>query len=94
MALTRAGHTAVVFENGVQAFDYLKNKENLADLLLTDIVMPEMDGVELPKNGCFAAQIARFVYYRVWINSPQSIARDSRYSPGVVKTCAFGQFDH
>jgi two-component system cell cycle response regulator CpdR len=50
MALTRAGHMPVVFENGVQAFDYLKNKENPADLLLTDIVMPEMDGVELAKK--------------------------------------------
>lgn len=49
-ALTRAGHTPIVFENGAEAFRHLQNLENPAHLLLTDIVMPEMDGMELAKN--------------------------------------------
>lgn len=50
MALTRAGHAAVVFENGAEAYLYLQDSRNPANLLLTDIVMPEMDGMELAKK--------------------------------------------
>ncbi|MEM6831315.1 MAG: response regulator transcription factor [Bacteroidota bacterium] len=35
-------------ENGIQAMEYLK--ENAYDIVLTDINMPEMDGLELMKN--------------------------------------------
>lgn len=46
-ALTRAGHHVQAFSDGTSAFDYLKNIDYPADLLLTDIVMPGMDGIEL-----------------------------------------------
>jgi CheY-like chemotaxis protein len=44
LALERAGHTVLLCENGRKAIDYLARAH--ADLLITDIVMPEMDGVE------------------------------------------------
>ena len=44
LALERAGHTVLRCENGKKAIDYLAHQH--ADLLLTDIIMPEMDGVE------------------------------------------------
>ncbi len=44
LALERAGHSVVRCENGKRAVEYLKHDE--ADLLITDIMMPEMDGVE------------------------------------------------
>ncbi len=48
-ALERAGYDVVSYGNGVEAFEVLKAKP--VELLLTDIVMPEMDGIELAKRG-------------------------------------------
>jgi CheY-like chemotaxis protein len=44
LALERIGHSVVRCENGRKAIEYLARQN--ADLLITDIVMPEMDGVE------------------------------------------------
>jgi two-component system, cell cycle response regulator CpdR len=48
-ALERAGYDVVSSGNGADAFEELKAKP--FTLLLTDIVMPEMDGIELAKRG-------------------------------------------
>ena len=44
LALEAAGHSVLRCENGRKAVAYLQHDR--ADLLITDIVMPEMDGVE------------------------------------------------
>jgi CheY-like chemotaxis protein len=44
LALEGAGHSVLRCENGRKAIDFLSHEH--ADLLITDIVMPEMDGVE------------------------------------------------
>ena len=46
-ALENAGYEVVSFGNGVEAYDRLK--EEPFTLLLTDIVMQEMDGIELAR---------------------------------------------
>lgn len=48
-ALTRAGCEVVSFNNGVDALERLK--EEPFTLLLTDIVMPRMDGIELARRA-------------------------------------------
>lgn len=48
-ALERAGYDVVSYGNGVEALEGLKEKP--VTLLLTDIVMPEMDGIELAKRA-------------------------------------------
>lgn len=48
-ALQKAGYDVVSFGNGVEAFERLK--EEPFTLLLTDIVMPEMDGIELARRA-------------------------------------------
>ena len=48
-ALERAGHTVVSFGEGASAFEEIK--QTTFDLLLTDIVMPEMDGIELARRA-------------------------------------------
>lgn len=48
-ALQKAGHEVVSFDNGRSAFERLL-KEPFT-LLLTDIVMPEMDGIELARKA-------------------------------------------
>jgi two-component system cell cycle response regulator CpdR len=48
-ALERAGYDVVAFENGAEAYDRLKQEP--FTLLLTDIVMPRMDGIELARRA-------------------------------------------
>jgi two-component system cell cycle response regulator CpdR len=48
-ALERAGHQVISFGEGASAFEEIKQKA--FDLLLTDIVMPEMDGIELARRA-------------------------------------------
>src|ERR1700735_2700553 len=48
-ALVRAGHEVTNFGDGTEAFECLKGFR--FDLLLTDIVMPGMDGIELAKRA-------------------------------------------
>jgi two-component system, cell cycle response regulator CpdR len=48
-ALKNAGFDVVDFGNGVEAYERLK--EEPFTLLLTDIVMPEMDGIELARRA-------------------------------------------
>lgn len=48
-ALAKAGFEVIAFDNGVDAYERLK--EEPFTLLLTDIVMPEMDGIELARRA-------------------------------------------
>ncbi|MDH3581026.1 MAG: response regulator [Hyphomicrobiales bacterium] len=48
-ALQKAGYDVVSFGNGTEAYERLK--EEPFTLLLTDIVMPEMDGIELARRA-------------------------------------------
>ena len=48
-ALVRAGHAVTDFGDGSDAYECLKGVR--FDLLLTDIVMPGMDGIELAKRA-------------------------------------------
>ena len=48
-ALERAGHEVTSFANGQDAFERLQSER--FSLLLTDIVMPRMDGIELARRA-------------------------------------------
>jgi two-component system cell cycle response regulator CpdR len=48
-ALKKAGHDVIAFANGEEAFERLKSEP--FTLLLTDIVMPKMDGIELARRA-------------------------------------------
>lgn len=47
-ALERSGYEVVGVDRGTEALPLLENEH--FDLLLTDIVMPEMDGIELARH--------------------------------------------
>jgi len=48
-ALQQAGFSVMSFDNGLSAYDQLRVEP--FELLLTDIVMPEMDGIELARRA-------------------------------------------
>ena len=48
-ALQNAGYAVASFDNGMSAYNRLR--EEPFELLLTDIVMPEMDGIELARRA-------------------------------------------
>jgi two-component system, cell cycle response regulator CpdR len=48
-ALTKAGYEVIDFANGEEAYERLKSEP--FTLLLTDIVMPKMDGIELARRA-------------------------------------------
>ncbi len=48
-SLEKAGHSVVSFGEGASAYSEIKH--STFDLLLTDIVMPEMDGIELARKA-------------------------------------------
>jgi two-component system, cell cycle response regulator CpdR len=48
-ALTKAGYQVIAFANGKEAYERLLQEP--FTLLLTDIVMPQMDGIELARRA-------------------------------------------
>ncbi len=79
-ALERAGYSVVSFADGAQAFDRLR--EEPFTLLLTDIVMPEMDGIELARRASELDPELKIMFITgfaaVALNSEESAAREAK----------------
>lgn len=58
--LKRAGHDVRDFDDGMPALEALE--QEVFDLLLTDIVMPGMDGIELARRGAELDPAMRIVF--------------------------------
>ncbi|MFZ2997988.1 cell cycle two-component system response regulator CpdR [Sphingobium sp.] len=59
-ALERSGYEVVAVATGAAAVPYIDTER--FDLLLTDIVMPEMDGIELAQHAAAAAPDMRIMF--------------------------------
>ncbi len=59
-ALERSGYEVVSVENGRDALPHIDSDR--FDLLLTDIVMPEMDGIELAQHAASVAPDMRIMF--------------------------------
>ena len=59
-ALSNAGYDVVAVDRGTAAIPYLESEH--FDLLLSDIVMPEMDGIELAQRCAEIAPRTRVMF--------------------------------
>ena len=59
-ALERSGYSVVAVDRGTAALPLIENE--VFDLLLTDIVMPEMDGIELAQKAATIAPEMRVMF--------------------------------
>jgi two-component system cell cycle response regulator CpdR len=59
-ALVRAGYEVTAVDRGTAALPFIKSEA--FDLLLTDIVMPEMDGIELAQKAAGIAPHMRVMF--------------------------------
>ena len=59
-ALERAGYLVTAVDNGAAALPLIEGER--FDLLLTDIVMPEMDGIELAQRASAASPDLRVMF--------------------------------
>jgi len=79
-ALERAGHDVIDFENGADALERLQ--EEPFTLLLTDIVMPRMDGIELARRAAEIDPELKIMFITgfaaVTLNNDASAPKDAR----------------
>jgi PAS domain S-box-containing protein len=62
LILTKNGYRVITAPNGVAALDVVKNQADVIDLLLTDVVMPHMQGPELVKRVAALRPEIRVLY--------------------------------
>jgi two-component system, cell cycle response regulator CpdR len=79
-ALSRAGHQVIAFANGQEALDRLM--EEPFSLLLTDIVMPRMDGIELARRASEIDPTLKIMFITgfaaVTLNNDSAAPKDAR----------------
>lgn len=79
-ALVKAGYEVCAFADGLAAFERLK--EESFTLLLTDIVMPQMDGIELARRAGELDPDLKIMFITgfaaVTLNSDQQPPKDAR----------------
>ncbi|MEO8651621.1 MAG: response regulator [Hyphomicrobiaceae bacterium] len=79
-ALVKAGYDVIAFANGAEAYDRLK--EDAFSLLLTDIVMPRMDGIELARRASEIDPELKIMFITgfaaVTLNSDKPVPKDAR----------------
>ena len=88
-ALQNAGYDVISYDNGLSAYQRLR--EEPFELLLTDIVMPEMDGIELARRASELDPDIKIMFITgfaaVALNSDRRRPRTPRSSPSRC-TCA------
>ncbi|MFA9442663.1 MAG: cell cycle two-component system response regulator CpdR [Hyphomicrobium sp.] len=79
-ALEKAGYDVIAYANGEEAFERLKTDP--FTLLLTDIVMPKMDGIELARRASELDPELKIMFITgfaaVVLNSDNAAPKDAR----------------
>jgi CheY-like chemotaxis protein len=82
--LQDAGYTVLEAANGEQALSLIKNKNASVHLLLTDMIMPKMNGRELAKKFRLLYPQSRIIYMSGYVE-------DENIRAEIAQGCAFLQ---
>lgn len=74
--LTRAGYHVVTVPNGARALEVLESDPDI-DMVVTDVVMPEMDGAELLRTIRSRKNLARLPVVFVTATSDSTLVREA-----------------
>jgi two-component system cell cycle sensor histidine kinase/response regulator CckA len=75
ISLERAGFRVLAAEHGVHALQLLDANPGVVDLILTDVVMPEMDGVTLAERVLTRPTPPRLLFMSGYIHDPEKLDR-------------------
>jgi two-component system cell cycle sensor histidine kinase/response regulator CckA len=75
LSLERAGFRVLAAEHGAAALAVLDAQESPVDLVLTDVVMPEMDGVSLAERVLARPGAPRLMFMSGYIHDPEKLDR-------------------
>ncbi len=79
--LRRKGFNAVWFDRSTEALAYVQNGP--IDLLLTDLTMPDLDGVELVTKVYDLVPTCKFLLFSALIDCPNSMERVGYLTPNI-----------
>lgn len=80
--LYRHGYTVIEAANGTEAMEAIRRHDRPIDLLLTDIVMPDMTGPELVARSEFAARGIKVLYTSGYAD--EAVTRSGVMEPGAA----------
>ena len=81
--LVQAGFSVIVAENGHQALEYAHGHHGSIDLLITDVVMPRLGGLELAKRLLIERPSIRIILVSGY--SPEKITETNELAAGVYQ---------
>jgi len=81
-ALVKQGHEVVDCANGMDAFDAIKKNPDF-DMLLTDIVMPGMDGIELSNKSMALCPDIKIMYITGFAGMNVGETQKSSHNPPI-----------
>lgn len=88
-ALERVGHKVTPCENGLKALEEAENKDLSYDILLADIVMPGMDGIELSQRVNDINPNIRVVFITGFSGVAVNAKEDEKESPAKILSKPF-----
>ncbi len=83
--LTPLGHNILMAENGEQALKVAKNQKDTIDLLLTDVIMPKMNGVELAESLVKKSASTRVIFMSGYLKPSMSGQNLPDYEKGFLQ---------
>jgi len=84
-SLRHLGHKILVAENGRHALEVVEQSGETIDLLVTDVIMPVMNGVELAENLAKISSTTRVIFMSGYLKPSLEDQNTPDYEKGFVQ---------